>query len=238
MSFGGHGGPGAGRHRPRTRRTPGAVVHLRRAGPDGSSFPLHELAGLSPARRAADVETAPRHPLLRGVAGDASRRPHCSWTSWRRRAREDAPDEVRRGEAEQLEARRRHDVWDTLGRVTCPTFVAAGRFDGIAPVANSDAIVSTDGGCVAARLRGRPRILRAGPAGPARGHRASWGRDGHGDAALASAKSATIRPSSSPLSSGTKCPAPRMVGCACPAAPGTVSRSTVSHPRVAGSPSE
>ena len=51
-------------------------------------------------------------------------------------------DETRRGEAEQLEARRHHDVWDRLSLVTCPTFVAAGRFDGIAPVANSGAIVS------------------------------------------------------------------------------------------------
>jgi pimeloyl-ACP methyl ester carboxylesterase len=57
-----------------------------------------------------------------------------------------ASDEVRRGEAQQLEARRHHDVWDRLGRVTCPTFVAAGRFDGIAPVANSEAIVGAIAG--------------------------------------------------------------------------------------------
>ena len=31
---------------------------------------------------------------------------------------------------------------DRLGRITCPTFVAAGRFDGIAPLPNSEAIVA------------------------------------------------------------------------------------------------
>ena len=50
--------------------------------------------------------------------------------------------EVRRGAIEQLEARRHHDVWDRLARIVCPTLVAAGRFDGIAPVANSEAITS------------------------------------------------------------------------------------------------
>ena len=51
-------------------------------------------------------------------------------------------DEVRRGEVMQLEARRHHDVADRLHRITCPTLVMAGRYDGIAPVANSEAIVA------------------------------------------------------------------------------------------------
>ena len=50
--------------------------------------------------------------------------------------------EQARGEAEQLEARRHHDVCDRLARVTCPTLVAAGRYDGIAPPSNADAIAS------------------------------------------------------------------------------------------------
>ena len=50
--------------------------------------------------------------------------------------------EERRGELAQLDARRRHDVWDRLPRVTCPTLVAGGRYDGIAPPANSEAIAS------------------------------------------------------------------------------------------------
>jgi len=47
-----------------------------------------------------------------------------------------------RGPARQLEARRHHDVWDRLDRITCPTLVAAGRWDGIAPLDRSKAIAS------------------------------------------------------------------------------------------------
>jgi pimeloyl-ACP methyl ester carboxylesterase len=51
-------------------------------------------------------------------------------------------DQQRRGEAEQLEARRHHDVWDRLANIACPTLVAAGRYDGIAPVGNSEGIAA------------------------------------------------------------------------------------------------
>jgi 3-oxoadipate enol-lactonase len=51
-----------------------------------------------------------------------------------------ASDEVRRGEELQLDARSRLDVIDRLGRVVCPTFVAAGRYDMIAPPANAEVI--------------------------------------------------------------------------------------------------
>jgi pimeloyl-ACP methyl ester carboxylesterase len=33
-------------------------------------------------------------------------------------------------------------VWDRLHRIRCPTLVACGRYDGIAPPANSDAIAA------------------------------------------------------------------------------------------------
>lgn len=42
----------------------------------------------------------------------------------------------------QLAARSDHDVRERLGRITCPTFVAAGRFDGVAPLPNSEAIAA------------------------------------------------------------------------------------------------
>jgi pimeloyl-ACP methyl ester carboxylesterase len=58
--------------------------------------------------------------------------------------------EQQRGEAEQLGARSRHDVCDRLGRVTAPTLVACGRYDGIAPPANGEFIASLIPG---ARLR-------------------------------------------------------------------------------------
>jgi 3-oxoadipate enol-lactonase len=36
------------------------------------------------------------------------------------------------GAHRQLEARAAHDTWDRLGGITCPTLIAAGRYDGIA----------------------------------------------------------------------------------------------------------
>jgi 3-oxoadipate enol-lactonase len=48
--------------------------------------------------------------------------------------------EVRRGELAQLDARSRFDAIDRLGAITCPTLVAAGRYDNIAPPANAEAI--------------------------------------------------------------------------------------------------
>jgi pimeloyl-ACP methyl ester carboxylesterase len=50
--------------------------------------------------------------------------------------------EAARGELEQLDARQHHDVWERLPLITAPTFVGAGRFDGIAPLVNSEAIAS------------------------------------------------------------------------------------------------
>ena len=40
------------------------------------------------------------------------------------------------------EARRHHDTWDRLSGLVIPTMVAAGRYDGIAPLANSEALAA------------------------------------------------------------------------------------------------
>lgn len=40
----------------------------------------------------------------------------------------------------QLQARKGHNVLERLHRITCPTLVANGRYDGIAPIANGQAI--------------------------------------------------------------------------------------------------
>lgn len=45
------------------------------------------------------------------------------------------------GARAQMEARRHHDVFERLPRAGMPTLVCAGRYDGIAPVSNSAAIV-------------------------------------------------------------------------------------------------
>jgi 3-oxoadipate enol-lactonase len=51
-----------------------------------------------------------------------------------------ADPEVARGQREQLLARSRLDVLDRLDRITCPTLVASGKYDGISPPENGAAI--------------------------------------------------------------------------------------------------
>jgi pimeloyl-ACP methyl ester carboxylesterase len=54
---------------------------------------------------------------------------------------EKSPDRVR-GERLQMEARMDHDVADRLAHVAAPTYVLAGRYDGIAPPTNSHEIAA------------------------------------------------------------------------------------------------
>jgi 3-oxoadipate enol-lactonase len=118
-----------------------ALLCTSAGGDGGSSYPLHELDGLSPAERAA---LAPRLLDTRFTPLWLASHPGDRMLAAGMAARSAAPrtEEQRRGEAEQLGARRHHDVFDRLNRVTCPTLVACGRFDGIAPVANGEAIAS------------------------------------------------------------------------------------------------
>jgi 3-oxoadipate enol-lactonase len=116
-----------------------ALVCTSAGGAAGASYPLHELATLSAAERDAiglrlvdtrfDEQWLADHPLDRAIMKNRAAGA----------ARERTPEQ-RRGEAMQLEARRHHDVADRLGRITAPTLVACGAFDGIAPPANSAAI--------------------------------------------------------------------------------------------------
>jgi pimeloyl-ACP methyl ester carboxylesterase len=109
-------------------------------GSGGASYPLHDLAAMSPDARAMlatklldtrfDAHWLASHPSDRGLAEMMAER----------RADTGKSAEQSRGEAEQLAARARHDACDRLHRISCPTLVAGGRYDGIAPPANSEAI--------------------------------------------------------------------------------------------------
>lgn len=44
------------------------------------------------------------------------------------------------GYRRQIMARSQHDTWDRLPRIDAPVFVCGGRYDGIAPVANQEAL--------------------------------------------------------------------------------------------------
>jgi pimeloyl-ACP methyl ester carboxylesterase len=106
-----------------------------------ASFPLHTLADLPPDE--AKVEAA---ELL-----DTRFTPEWLASHEHDRALVDllsglfaspTGDEARRGELAQLDARSRFDCVDRLPRITCPTLVAAGRYDGIAPLANAEVIAA------------------------------------------------------------------------------------------------
>ncbi len=116
-----------------------ALLCTSTGGPGGSSFPLEELDGLDPATRQArrrtlmdtrfDSAWLDSHPddrrLVAVIESRASGRD---------------PDQP--GIQEQLKARSNHDTWDRLATITCPTFIGCGRYDGIAPLQNSEAMAS------------------------------------------------------------------------------------------------
>jgi 3-oxoadipate enol-lactonase len=118
-----------------------ALVCTSSGGAGSASYPLHELASLAPSERIAiatrllDTRFSPEwlseHANDRALAEMMAARGDVAKS-----------DEQVRGEAEQLEARRHHDVWDRLPNISSPTFVASGRYDGIAPPANGEAIAS------------------------------------------------------------------------------------------------
>jgi pimeloyl-ACP methyl ester carboxylesterase len=118
-----------------------ALLCTSPGGAGGASYPLHELEDLDPderGRRGATILDTRFTPEW--LAEHESDRMLAEMMA--SRATTSKSDEVRRGERAQLEARRHHDVCDRLGRIACPTLLACGRYDGIAPPANSEAIAS------------------------------------------------------------------------------------------------
>ncbi len=108
-------------------------------GTAGSSYPLHKLAQLplSERNQALRLLTDTRftdqwlasHPLDAEIMSFQENRPNFEKTT-----------RQLQGERLQLEARMGHDVADRLYLISSPTLITAGRFDGIAPLANSQAI--------------------------------------------------------------------------------------------------
>ena len=118
-----------------------ALLCASPGGEGGSSFPLHTVASLpvdeqerlrlhlADSRYTPEFLAAnPFDQMLVDLAAAARQAPKSA-------------DQLR-GEALQLTARSHHDVWDRLPAITCPTLVACGRFDALAPPANSHAIAS------------------------------------------------------------------------------------------------
>lgn len=128
-------------------RHPGRVGRLvlcctSPGGEGRESYPLHELADLEPDERARRQLAVSDTRL-----DEAWQRDHpdglAALVAMARERSEVGADEpgAEDGPRRQLEARRHHDTWDRLASIACPTLVCAGRFDGIAPLANSEALV-------------------------------------------------------------------------------------------------
>ena len=117
------------------------VLLCTSAGGDaGSSYPLHELATLAADQRAQRIsvltdsrwtpEWLEHHPNDAAIV--AARNEQSAQPKDKR---------VLQGEMWQLQARIGHDVSQRLHAVVAPVLVTAGRYDGIAPVKNSEEIV-------------------------------------------------------------------------------------------------
>jgi pimeloyl-ACP methyl ester carboxylesterase len=110
-------------------------------GGEFASYPLHELAAESDGDALdgrvtlLDTRFTPEY-----LADHESDRMLAEFVGQRRAAPVSA--EVQKGMTAQLDARSRHDVVDRLGRITAPTLVASGRYDGIAPPDNGAAIAT------------------------------------------------------------------------------------------------
>lgn len=119
----------------------------------GSSYQLHEFDSLAPDERARvwlrNLDTRFSPQWLNSHPGDEA-------LVEQARAREASPmtPDQRQGARLQLQARSRHDVWSRLQRIRCPTLVACGRYDGLAPPANSEAIASRIPGSELQRYEG------------------------------------------------------------------------------------
>jgi 3-oxoadipate enol-lactonase len=139
-----------------------ALACTSAGGEGGSSYPLPELLELPIAERTAaglalsdsrwDDRWLNAHPLDRALADRLTTR----------LGDEDGANAPAR--RAQLDARARHDTWDRLDVITCPTLVAYGRYDGIAPAENSEAIASRIRGALLRGYEGGHMFLMQDPA--------------------------------------------------------------------------
>lgn len=121
----------------------------------GSSYPLHELFALPAAERLdAWVE------LLDVRARD---RPELAAALRAFLARGGTEGPAPAGLVRQLEARRGHDAAARIGALRLPCLVLAGRYDGIAPPARSEALAAAIPGARLAILDGGHGVLLQDP---------------------------------------------------------------------------
>lgn len=117
------------------------VLNCTSPGGDLPSYPLHDLQSLAPGDRAETyltvLDTRYKPGDSGGIPGLGDFTNVLRESTTRARSGEEAL-----GFTRQLEARRHHDVVADLPRVSVPTLVCSGRYDGIAPPANGERIAS------------------------------------------------------------------------------------------------
>jgi 3-oxoadipate enol-lactonase len=151
------------RHPDRVRRLVLACTSSGGAG--GASIPFDELATLEgEARVQRQIEMMDnRWDAARREERAAEYQMMVQAMSGHLRAGEQGTDAAR-GAALQLDARRGHDTWDRLETISCPTLVCGGRFDGIAPSANSERMAQRIPGAELALFDGGHGFLWQDPA--------------------------------------------------------------------------
>ena len=110
-------------------------------GAGGDSYPLHEFGNLSPRERASRVISI--SDTRRDAAWQAAHpQQFQEFVNQAAAGNMVGADEPGRkiGARRQLEARLGHNVYDRLPNLQMPIFICGGRYDGIAPVANLEAI--------------------------------------------------------------------------------------------------
>ncbi|MHB1138230.1 MAG: alpha/beta fold hydrolase [Microthrixaceae bacterium] len=123
-----------------------ALLCTSPGGPTTSSYPLHELRSLEPEQRAelamtlldsrfAEPGWFDDHPGDLGLVTLLAEQQDAQLTP-----------EQQVGADAQMAARRGHDVRDRLRLITCPTLVASGTYDGIAPPSNGAVIAESIAG--------------------------------------------------------------------------------------------
>ena len=110
-------------------------------GAGGASFPMHELQDLPLQERAARLVALgdTRRDEAWQKAQPAMFRGLVEFTVYTITEREKAPG-AREGAKRQLEARKTHDTWDRLPQIDMPVMVCGGKYDGISPPKNLEAL--------------------------------------------------------------------------------------------------
>jgi 3-oxoadipate enol-lactonase len=130
------------RHPERVRRL--VLACTSSGGSGGASYALHELLDADPEQSLADrleIMDTRWDAAWRDANPDTVRMMSEGFQglSGEGHAASDGPN----GLALQLEARRHHDTAGRLAQIRCPTLVCGGRYDGIAPPANSKFLAKT-----------------------------------------------------------------------------------------------